>query len=355
MRFAGTFRASIHRICLSNYNQRPWNHYFAGQRRQPGIDSDTAQKHYNIIHELLFNLASRSQKTVINLETTHETRECYADTDSRDSMPRNRLSEAQLPENLRTLIPALYDSTLKDRVTFTCSDPRISKIWDIVRTKDLKPLVHQALNQIPTTETTFTFKSLNVDHSHICEKYKRFLERSRRKLPSALYQAIAPRLSENLRQAQNGHIVSMTFFRRYASADKPLGEQTIQDVIVLYGEKKCGRCVTEFSAYPLAEQERTIDAVTRIFLKRIQSPFRDAYYTPLIHTPWIMDLFNAFTHHEANTAVFFAEDTHIHYLVLFLQSLQKELGDDTIEFEKKYILQEQPLSRTQIEEIFGVL
>jgi hypothetical protein len=322
---------------------------------EPDIVSDTAQEHYNIIHELLLNLAKRSAKTVVGIQMPNETRQNYADTDSRSSMPRNRLSEAQLPENLRTLIPALYDSELKGRVTFTCSDARISRIWDIVRTKDLKPIVHQALLKIPNTEGTFTFESLNADHAHIRKKYERFIERSNRNLSPKLYQAVAPKLAENLIQAQTGCKASIDLFKRYANPDLPLAKQTIQDIISQYGEKKCGKYVKEFSAYPKQEQERIENMVTRIFWERIQLPFRDRYYTPLIHTPWIMDLFNAFTQHKANTAVFFAEDTHIHYIVNFLKSLQEDLKDDTIQFEKKHILQEQPLSRIQLEEIFGIL
>jgi len=320
------------------------------QDERPEVD----QEQFGMLTEFLQRLAQREASTVVNLETLYPAPEYYADADSRSSMARNRLSEREVAPNLRALVSTLGATELKNKIIFTASDPRRSEIWDIGRTKDLKPMVVQALKRAPIDFEKATLNSIELDHEHIIKKYNRFLERSESKIPRPLYLVIANELNNRFVQAKEARKNCKSFFQRYSNLEKNLGDQTIQDIIYGFAMKKLGNHAINFDKYNDEKQEKIVNLVTSSFMQKMQTKFSANYAGNLVHTPWVMDLFNAFTRHKAQTAVFYANDSHIHYITLFLESLKKDLDGNTITFETVYKLKEKPLTREQFQKVLGL-
>lgn len=323
-----------------------------GDQQEAMPDAD--QEQFALLADFLKALAHDGIPTVVNLETMQPTPEYYSEADSRNSMVRNRLSEREIAPNLRAFVATLRESDLSKKIHFSSSDPRRSEIWNITKSKKLQAMVEQALNRDLHHTPQATFLSADRDYEHVLNKYKRFLERSKTGLPRPLYHAVYLKLNERLTQARQAHKTCRAFFHKYSDHTRSFTDQTIQDIIYTYAMQKIGIYAIDFAKHSDQKQKQVIQVVTSSFLDKVQKKFGTQNASSMINAPWVMDLFNAFTHHQAKTAVFYASDSHIHYLTLFLRSLQKDLRDETITFESEFTLANTPLTREQFRKILNL-
>lgn len=323
-----------------------------GDQQDPAPDAD--QEQCNLLSDFLRSLSEQNITTVFNVETLHPAPEYYTDADSRNSMIRNRLSEREIAPNLRSFVAELEKSDLNKKIHFTSSDPRHSSLWNISRNTQLKSLVEQALKKEETHTANTSLKTAELDYEQILKKHFRFLDRSKNKMPSGLYSALEKSFDERLNQVKQAHKSCKAFFHKYSNQLEPLKEQELQTIIYNYAIQKVGSHALFFNERTQEIQKQAIQIVTTSLLQKLQKKFNTEHTSNMIHIPWAMDLFNAFTHHEAKTVVFYANDSHIHYLTLFLRSLQKRFNDETVKFEVEFTLAKRPLSREQFKKILDI-
>ncbi len=319
------------------------------QDARPEID----QEQFEVLTQFLKQLANKEVKAVVNLETLSSAPEYYNDNDTRNSMIRNRLSEREVRPSLKSLVAALQNTELKEKIIFTSSNLKRSNLWNI-KLADLSPLVKTALANESHESERLTFGSLRMDHESIVQKFERFKKRSKKNLPSTIAPALEKKMEEQFSQLHKQFKTAQKFWHKYSDPKKSLDSQTICDLIREYAFIKIGPSAIHFVEQK-TEQSKTVKLVTNVFNQEYKKKLETEYASSLINAPWIMDVFNAFTHHKAKTAVFYASDTHIHSITLFLQSLSKDLPEKHIQFKAEYVLKDVPLSTKQFEDVLGII
>jgi len=303
-------------------------------------------QYYLLVDYLKARAEIYPRATVFNLEAIPE--EIDYTPLKREHMERVRFPATQVITKLRAMVAGLKATELKDKITFTLSDPRISEVWHIVRTSHLRPMVEQALRRTHVPGEKYSFGSLERDHQTIIGRYGRFLERSEKNLHPALFKVIKNNLDQRLSKALTAKENSIKFFSQYATpsifAGKKLADETIQNIIYQYASKTLGTNLDTFPMWKADLQEKTIGVITDSFFDKIKKDFREGYYLPIANAPWMMDIFNSFTHFKATACVFYAGASHISQMVQFLKEIQSALKDDTVEFKVEIPYQNKPLT-----------